>query len=67
MSQTDRGLDLQHPHASDDEGSDSSLVRRFRSGEDDAATKLYKRYAERLQRLAQRNTGAPVTAPTAAE
>jgi RNA polymerase sigma-70 factor (ECF subfamily) len=58
MSQTDRGLDVQHPHASDDEGSDSSLVRRFRSGEDDAATKLYKRYAERLHRLAQRNTGA---------
>src|SRR6478672_1607750 len=41
--------------------SDSSLVRRFRSGEDDAATKLYKRYAERLQRLAQRNTGLDLT------
>ncbi len=39
-------------------GSDSSLIRRFRSGEDDAATQLYKRYAERLHRLAQRNTGA---------
>lgn len=38
------------------EGSDGSLIRRFRSGEEDAATKLYKRYAERLHRLAQRNT-----------
>src|SRR6478672_6122426 len=41
--------------------SDSSLVRRFRSGEDDAATKLYKRYAERLHRLAQRNTAMDLT------
>jgi RNA polymerase sigma-70 factor (ECF subfamily) len=41
--------------------SDSSLVRRFRSGEDDAATKLYKRYAERLHRLAQRNTALDLT------
>lgn len=40
------------------EGSDSSLIRRFRAGEDDAATQLYKRYAKRLHRLAQRNTGA---------
>jgi RNA polymerase sigma-70 factor (ECF subfamily) len=58
MSQPGRGLDAQPrdvEHAED--GSDSSLVRRFRAGEDDAATKLYKRYAERLQRLAQRNTG----------
>lgn len=54
MSQANR-----EPNAGDvDEGSDSSLVRRFRSGEDDAATQLYKRYAERLHRLAQRNTGA---------
>lgn len=54
MSQANREL-----NAGDvGEGSDSSLVRRFRSGEDDAATQLYKRYAERLHRLAQRNTGA---------
>src|SRR5689334_17094680 len=44
-----------------DEGSDGSLVRRFRAGEDDAATKLYKRYAERLHRLAQRNTALDLT------
>ncbi len=37
-------------------GSDNSLVRRFRAGEDDAATQLYLRYADRLHRLAQRNT-----------
>jgi RNA polymerase sigma factor (sigma-70 family) len=37
--------------------SDGSLVRRFQSGDEDAATALYKRYARRLQRLAQRNTG----------
>src|SRR3954451_20845124 len=42
-------------------GSDSSLVRRFRAGEDDAATKLYRRYAERLHRLAQRNTALDLT------
>src|SRR3954471_4643270 len=41
--------------------SDSSLVRRFRAGEDDAATKLYRRYAERLHRLAQRNTALDLT------
>jgi RNA polymerase sigma factor (sigma-70 family) len=37
--------------------SDGSLVRRFQAGDGDAATALYKRYAQRLQRLAQRNTG----------
>lgn len=31
---------------------DQSLLRRFRRGNDDAATALYVRYAERLQRLA---------------
>src|SRR3954447_4728740 len=43
------------------DGSDSSLVRRFRAGEQDAATALYKRYAERFQRLAQRNTALDLT------
>jgi RNA polymerase sigma-70 factor (ECF subfamily) len=32
--------------------SDRSLLRRFRSGEEDAATALYLRYAERLRALA---------------
>jgi RNA polymerase sigma-70 factor, ECF subfamily len=37
-------------------GSDSSLVRRIQAGEQDAATALYMRYAQRLQRLAERST-----------
>jgi RNA polymerase sigma-70 factor (ECF subfamily) len=57
MTQADCGTDASDIAAT----SDSSLVRRFRSGEDDAATKLYKRYAERLHRLAQRNTGMDLT------
>jgi RNA polymerase sigma-70 factor (ECF subfamily) len=36
---------------------DASLLRRFRTGEGDAATELYKRYADRLANLA----GARVT------
>lgn len=49
-------------HAGDAyESSDNSLVRRFRAGEDDAATQLYKRYADRLYRLAQRNTATDLT------
>jgi RNA polymerase sigma-70 factor, ECF subfamily len=42
--------------------SDGSLVRRFQSGDEDAATALYKRYARRLQRLAERNTGTGLAA-----
>ena len=37
--------------------SDQTLLRRFRSGEEDAATALYLRYAKRLQRLASRRSG----------
>lgn len=37
--------------------SDVSLLRRFRSGEEDAATELYKKYAQRLIEMTQRNTG----------
>lgn len=37
--------------------SDGSLIKRFRAGEDDAATALYARYVLKLQRLAERNTG----------
>ena len=33
---------------------DQSLIRRFREGQDDAATALYLRYAEKLVRLAER-------------
>ena len=37
---------------------DRSLIRRFRDGEDDAATALYVRYARRLQALASGKTGS---------
>ncbi len=38
------------------ESSDRSLLRRFRRGEDDAATELYARYADRLVHFARRKT-----------
>jgi RNA polymerase sigma-70 factor (ECF subfamily) len=59
MSQADRGSDTDLNDALN--GSDGSLIRRFRLGEDDAATQLYKRYAERLHRLSQRNTALDLT------
>ena len=39
-------------------GSDGILLARFRSGDEDAALKLYYRYADRLIRLALKNTPA---------
>lgn len=36
------------------QATDQSLLRRFRAGNEDAATALYLRYAERLSRLANR-------------
>ena len=39
-----------------DELTDKTLMRRFRSGEQDAASELYLRYAKRLQQLASRQT-----------
>jgi len=42
------------PEMKDNDGSDRSLLRRFRSGEEDAATALYLRYARRLQMLARK-------------
>ncbi len=36
---------------------DESLLRRFRGGQEDAATELYRRYAHRLFRLAEMRTG----------
>lgn len=49
------------------EGSDRSLLRRFQAGEQDAATALYKRYAQRLQRLAERNTASDLASRFDAE
>lgn len=40
--------------------SDSSLLRRFHDGEQDAATALYLRYAKRLQRLADAQTSPEI-------
>ena len=51
--------DYHDPEAS---ASDSSLLRRFRHGESDAATELYGRYAERLLQFAQRRTGRELAA-----
>jgi RNA polymerase sigma-70 factor (ECF subfamily) len=45
-----------NPLAIADERSDHSLLLRYRSGQRDAATKLYLRYAGRLQRLALAQT-----------
>lgn len=47
--------------------SDGSLMRRFQAGEQDAATALYTRYAQRLQRLAERNTSSDLSARFDAE
>jgi len=47
--------------------SDASLLVRFQSGEDDAATALYTRYAERLMKLANRTTGDDLSARLDAE
>jgi RNA polymerase sigma-70 factor (ECF subfamily) len=38
--------------------SDRSLLRRIARGQEDAATRLYMRYADRLRRLAERQTGS---------
>jgi RNA polymerase sigma-70 factor (ECF subfamily) len=44
------------------EPSDRTLLRRFRSGEPDAATALYMRYAQRLQALARAQTAPNLSA-----
>lgn len=44
-------------HSTDCRLSDRTLLRRFQGGEDDAATAIYLRYAKRLQRLAESQTG----------
>ncbi len=45
-----------------DSSSDQSLLRRFREGNQDAATKLYVRYARRLLALAKKQTGEQLAA-----
>jgi RNA polymerase sigma-70 factor (ECF subfamily) len=46
---------------------DASLLRRYQSGEQAAATELYRRYAERLLRLAAAQTSPDVAARADAE
>jgi RNA polymerase sigma-70 factor (ECF subfamily) len=41
---------------------DRSLLRRFRAGEEDAATRLYLRYARRLEALAKAQSGKALAA-----
>lgn len=50
------GLSDASPSMPEDESSDRSLLRRFRKGQADASTKLYVRYANRLQALAARRS-----------
>jgi RNA polymerase sigma-70 factor (ECF subfamily) len=47
--------------------SDTSLLVRFQAGEDDAATALYTRYAERLIELANRSAGDDLSTRVDAE
>jgi RNA polymerase sigma-70 factor (ECF subfamily) len=47
--------------------SDGSLVRRLKGGSEDAATKLYTRYAQRLRALARSNTSAQLARRVDAE
>jgi RNA polymerase sigma-70 factor, ECF subfamily len=46
---------------------DASLLRRFRTGEQGAATELYQRYADRLLRLAKAQTSPDVAVRADAE
>ncbi|OWK36828.1 sigma-70 family RNA polymerase sigma factor [Fimbriiglobus ruber] len=48
---------VSEPPAADTDASDGSLIRRYREGEDGAATSLYRRYARRLRILAARQCG----------
>ena len=59
----DRSISSPPHHRYDwEDVSDRSLLRRFRSGEDDAATALYVRYAKRLHSLAQTKTADDLAA-----
>lgn len=55
------------PPVGSNRSTDASLLVRFQSGEDDAATALYKRYADRLIDLANYNKGADLAACVDAE
>lgn len=58
MADDDRTLPGDSRSAASAEPSDRSLLRRFRSGSEDAALQLYLRYAQRLHALTRRNCPA---------
>lgn len=49
---------MNEPYDAASTASDLTLVRRLRNGEGDAASDLYLRYADRLHRLARKQTSA---------
>ena len=51
-------MDNEFDEAEWSELTDKSLIRRFRAGEQDAATTIYVRYAQRLQNLASSKTNS---------
>jgi RNA polymerase sigma-70 factor (ECF subfamily) len=55
------------PPQSHPASSDYTLMRRFRSGEDDAATALYLRYSQRIRRLAESQLGSDLSGRVDAE
>ncbi len=60
-------LDLSNSGQDRGQISDRSLMRRLRSGSEDAATQLYQRYATRLLALARSQTGIDLAARVDAE
>ena len=55
------------PFLIDPDLTDQTLIRRFRSGEQDAATALYERYARRLQHLAARQTSTDLSSKVSSD
>jgi RNA polymerase sigma-70 factor, ECF subfamily len=55
------------PPGPEQEHSDESLLRRFRSGDEDAAARLYHRYAHRLRAVVKARTSAALAARLDAE
>ncbi len=56
-----RNVNLDEQGCTDNRITDHSLLRRFQTGEEDAATELYLRYAARLQALASSQTSSALT------
>src|SRR5207249_2251792 len=52
--------DLPIPEPAPSSGSDLTLIRRYRIGDESAATSLYLRYAKRLRSLAKEYCTGPI-------